>query len=54
MDGDALEQAVSELGVIGQPGLVHQRGVGGEPRDPRVGGQREDAVEVGPVGEDAR
>ena len=40
--------------VVGQPGLPHQRRVGGEARDPRVGGQREDAVEVGAVGEDPR
>ena len=49
----ALEQPLGELGVVGQPGLPHQRRVRREPRDPRIGGQREDAVEVGPVGEDA-
>ena len=51
--GDPLEQALGELGVVGQTGLPHQRGVGREPLDARIGGQGKDAVEIGPVGEDA-
>ena len=53
MLGDPLEQALGELGVVGQPGLPHQRRVRRESRDPRIGRERKDAVEIGSVGEDA-
>ncbi len=47
-----LEQALGEVTVVCEPGLPHQRGVGGEARDPWVLRKREDRVEVGSVGED--
>ena len=52
MLGDPLEQPLGELLVVGQPGLPHQRRVRREPGDARVRGEREDPVEIGPVGED--
>ena len=48
----ALEQTLGEVRVVGQARLPHQRRVGREAGDPRVGREREDPVEVGAVGED--
>ena len=50
--GDPLEQPLANSCVVGQARLPHQRRVGREARDPRVGGEREDPVEIGAVGED--
>ena len=50
--GDPLEQALGELLVVGQPGLPHQRRVGREARDPLIGGEGEDPVQIRAVRED--
>ena len=48
---DSLEQPLGELRIVGQPSLPHQRWVRREARDPGIGCEGEDPVEIGAVGE---